>query len=349
MQARGLTNGAIAVAGFLATAVLIRSLLPLPQIEPISAKLHYYQAHRATIDTLFLGSSRVYQHVSPALFDEEAGRREVPLHSFNFGVNGMFLAEESYLLDQVLAQRGGKLRFVFLELESLPLGFDPNNMGSQRIGYWHDWARTHALLQKIFRVDENGKSKKARDIILGQKKQERRHQLLILHLSLFARHFVNLGRAQDVFDWVTHRSVLPDAPSLGPGGDGYRPGTAVLPADKVAEYKNALSAALAASGPEALDRYTEEICRHCADTIRRHGAVPIFVVTPVLDQTQLVFPATAPPPGAILSFNNARRYPEFYRPAVRLDGSHMNRIGAAEFSRQLGRSFAASLQAGEIR
>ncbi|MEO7723445.1 MAG: hypothetical protein ABIU29_01965 [Chthoniobacterales bacterium] len=349
MLAKGLTSIAIAVASFIATGTIIRTLLPFPEIEPISSKMRYFQAHHEEIDTLFLGSSRVYQQISPALFDKEMRRNQTPTHAFNFGVNGMFLAEESYLLDQLLPRSGNRLRWVFIELEALPLGFDPNNMGSQRTGYWHDWTRMEAVSRKILRLDEHGKRKATRDILLGRKKGERRHHLFLLHLSLFARHFVNLGAARDIADWVIHHSNPPDVVELGPLGDGYRPGAAHLRADKAAGYETALSASTAVGRPKTVDRYTEDICRRCAETIRRHGAIPVFLVTPVIDQSNLIFADSAIAPGTILSFNNASRYPELYRAAVRIDYSHMNESGSAEFTRQLGREFTAALRKGTIK
>ncbi len=339
----------IAGVSFVGACALISSLLPLPEIEPFSSKLRFYRAHRAEIDTLFVGSSRIYQQISPVLFDEETLAGRTPTHAFNLGMNGMLLSEEDYLLEQILPESRGKLRWVFIELESLPLGFDPNNMASKRIGYWHDWTRTQTIFRKIFRWDEKGKRKATPDIILGSAKQKRRHRLFILHLSLFARQSVNLGRFQDVADWWTHRGTAPDATLLGPARDGYHPVESHLAANRRADYEQALRAAMTTAEPKVLDSYTEETCRHSAEIVRRSGAIPVFIVPPVLNQSPLVFRGSVPAPGATLCFNNALRYPGLYRVAVRADPLHLNRTGSTEFSQAIGRDFVAALRAGVIR
>ena len=194
MLRRSLTNIALALCAFLFADAFFRWVLPFPEIPPISEKLRFYEAHRDQIDTLFFGSSRIYQELSPSIFDSEMRARGLETKSFNFGVNGMFLGEESYLLEKVLPHASARLRWVFIELEPLPISFDPGNSGSQRIGYWHDLPRTRAVVEEIFRLDSAGRTRaKMGSHLRPPRKQEQRHDLLILHLSLFTKNFLNLS------------------------------------------------------------------------------------------------------------------------------------------------------------
>jgi hypothetical protein len=274
----------------------------------------------------------------------------LPTKSFNFGVNGMFLGEESYVLEKVLARASSRLRWVFVELEPLPMNFDPNNIGSQRIGYWHDWPRTRAIIEEIFRLDNAGRTKAKWDVILGRTKQKRRHDLLFLHLSLFTKNFLNLGRGRDLFDWWQNRSTDAIPASLGVTGDGYLPGEGHLQADEAALFEQALRVSVATPQRKELDRATEEICRRSVTEILRRNAKPVFVVTPLRDQTQLVFAPPTAGPAAILSLNDASRYPDLYRTSVRLDSmSHLNVQGSQNFSRHLAHLFGAALREGAIK
>lgn len=56
------------VIGFCVTAVALRLILPVPNVDPVSAKVQFIDRHRE-IDTLFIGSSRVYHSVNPGVSD----------------------------------------------------------------------------------------------------------------------------------------------------------------------------------------------------------------------------------------------------------------------------------------
>jgi hypothetical protein len=41
----------------------------------------------------------------------------------------------------------------------------------------------------------------------------------------------------------------------------------------------------------------------------------------------------------VMSFNDARAYPQLYRKEMRLDGSHLNSVAAEEFTRLVAENF----------
>ena len=66
---RTLNYSILGLAGFCATAFVLHSFLPLPEVAGITSKILFLAAHRGEYDTIFLGSSRVYHGINPATFD----------------------------------------------------------------------------------------------------------------------------------------------------------------------------------------------------------------------------------------------------------------------------------------
>ena len=124
-------------------------MLPFPQIDGVSQKLRFFAAHKDEFDTLFIGSSRIYFQISPAIFDGVMRESGSPMRSFNFGIGGMHLPESAYVLEQVLNTKPRNLRWVFIELGELQTKWPHEAAGSRRALYWHDWRRTSLILRKV--------------------------------------------------------------------------------------------------------------------------------------------------------------------------------------------------------
>src|SRR5207245_5026117 len=105
---------------FLITCAGLHAILPFPEIDGgVSQKFRFFAAHKDEFDTLFIGSSRIYFQISPAIFDRATRESGLPTHSFNFGIGGMYLPETGYLLEQMLKLKPLKLRWVFSEYDDL--------------------------------------------------------------------------------------------------------------------------------------------------------------------------------------------------------------------------------------
>jgi hypothetical protein len=89
--------------------------------------------------------------------------------------------------------------------------------------------------------------------------------------------------------------------------------------------------------------------RQLAEEVRRSGAVPIFLVTPNVVQTRLGFPPESGVPGTVMSFNNAKEYPQLYRNEVRWDSDHLNAAGSEEFTKLLAEDFLQRVRQNQIR
>jgi hypothetical protein len=351
---RALTNTGIGVAAFLITCVGLRGILPFPEIDGgVSQKFRFFAAHKDEFDTLFIGSSRVYFQISPAIFDRVTRESGMPTHSFNFGVGGMYLPETSYLLEQILNQKPRNLRWVFIEYDELQTKWSPENQTSRRALYWADWKRVSLLLRKLADAGTDPvwlpSPAKLRDIILRQKDEKNTRSLLTFYAGQFEKNCTNVARAADVLQYFFGRDTKERrARYLGVASDGYVTRPNRMSPNQVAAYERGLAAAMAQTDTHPLSPYAVEAYRQCAQEVRKIGATPIFLITPSPTQIN-VATESAGLTGVVMAFNSPRTYPTLYRSNVRRDGQHLTKSGAEEFTRIVAANFVELARAGGIK
>ena len=176
---------------------------------------------------LFIGSSRIYFQISPAIFDRVTRESGLPTRSFNFGIGGMYLPESAYLLEQILNLKPRNLRWVFIEYDELQTRWSPENQTSRRALYWGDWKRVSLLLRKLTdsgtgrfgcRIPQSFATlccvKKTRKI--------RGSRLLTFYAGQVEKNYTNVARAVDVPDSFLNRDTKGRRASyLGAASDGY--------------------------------------------------------------------------------------------------------------------------------
>ncbi len=345
---------AIGLSAFLLTCLGLRAVLPFPEIDEVTQKLRFFAAHKDDFDTIFIGSSRIYHQISPTVFDQVMRENEIPTRTFNFGVDGMHLPESAYVLERVLATRPRILKYVFIELGELQTKWPHEIEGSRRALYWHDWRRTSLVLRKILGAGTHllwlPNLKKIRDIILPRKGGLETRDLVVFHTAQFEKNFTNIGRASDLSACLSQLyKKEPGRTQPGPGGDGYLPVSRVMSAEQTATYERALALALSQARSKSVSPHTEKVCLQCSKEIRSFGAMPVFLVTPTTTQSKLGFSGNFGSPGTVISFNDARLYPNFYRKGVRVDQEHMDGVGAEEFTQLLAEKFAQLIWEGRIK
>src|SRR5207248_3349845 len=84
-------------------------------MEVFSPKLEFLRAHDGEIDTVFIGSSRVYHHFVPDVFDAGMRVHGIDTHSFNLAYEALWPPESFYRLRELLGARL-RLRWIFIEL-----------------------------------------------------------------------------------------------------------------------------------------------------------------------------------------------------------------------------------------
>jgi len=351
---RALTNTAIGAAAFIITCASLRVVLPFPEIDGgVSQKLRFFAAHKDEFDTLFIGSSRVYFQISPAVFDRVTQENGLPTHSFNFGIGGMYLPETAYLLEQILNLKPRNLRWVFIEYDELQTKWSLENQTSRRALYWADWKRVSPLLRKLTDAGSDPlwmpSPAKLRDIVLRQKDEQNTRGLLTFYAGQLEKNYTNVARAVDVLEYLLGRDTKErDARYLGVASDGYVTRPNRMSPKQAAAYDRGLAAAMAQTDPHPLSPYAVEAYRQCAQDVRKIGAAPIFLITPSITQIN-VATESAGLTGVMMSFNKPRTYPSLYRSSVRRDGQHLTKSGAEEFTRIVAANFVELARAGGIK
>jgi hypothetical protein len=347
------TNSVIGVAAFLITCIGLRAILPFPEIDGgVSQKFRFFAAHKDEFDTLFIGSSRIYFQISPAVFDRVTRESGMPTHSFNFGIGGMYLPETAYLLEQILNLKPRNLKWVFIEFDEMQTKWSPENQTSRRALYWADWKRVSLLLRKLTDAGTSSpwlpNPTKLSDIVLRQKNEKNTRSLLTFYATQFERNYTNVSRATDVLGHFLGDTNERRASYLGAARDGYvtRPGR--MSPSQAAAYERGLAAAMAQAGTRRLSAYTVEAYRQCAQEVSSIGAAPIFLITPSTTQINIANESTGVP-GVVMAFNNPRTYPSLFRSGARRDGQHLTKSGAEEFTRIVAANFVSLARAGEIK
>ena len=351
---RALINTGIGATAFLVTCIGLRVVLPFPEIDGgVSQKFRFFAAHKNEFDTLFIGSSRIYFQISPAIFDRITRESGMPTHSFNFGIGGMYLPETAYLLEQILRLKPRKLRWVFIEYDELQTKWSPENQTSRRALYWADWKRMPLLLRKLTDAGTAPfwlpNPAKIRDIVLRRGDEKNTRSLLTFYVTQFERNYTNVARAADVLDYFFgHDTTERGVSYLGAAGDGYVARPNRMSPSQAAGYERGLATAMAQSGTHPLSNYTLEAYRQCAQEVMKIGATPIFLITPSTTQINIKIENTQLS-GVVMAFNNPRTYPNLYRTEVRRDGQHLTKSGAEEFTRIVAANFVELARTGGIK
>jgi hypothetical protein len=343
-----------ALIAFVVAVSLLSKIIPSPAIPAnvvfVGPKYEYYKAHKDEYNALFFGSSRVYSHVIPDVFDAEVSGTSSDLladkvladrlkvNSYNFGIPAMRAIDSAVLIEEVLADPPKDLKWVFFE-SILDKGYEPiPNARTQRAMYWHTWENTRLAAQYILTSDESLTSKAV---------------LLSSHLLPFLYQQMNVGR---LFNQVLPSRLSAEELAVTAeftANEGYYGLTD--PADPqrldflqnqsaYAEQVATLKAVQAT--PLADDPYLsankQMLLARVSQTIRNAGAEPIFLEPPSLHPVN-DFQA-AQKLGTIdklLSYKDPNRFPRLYSPEQRHDADHLNAAGSEEFTRLVAKDFVA--------
>ncbi|MHA3775022.1 hypothetical protein ACXR0O_26170 [Verrucomicrobiota bacterium sgz303538] len=301
--------------------------------------------HLNEYDTLFIGSSRMYHQIIPALFDDLMTQRGKPTHSFNVGVDGMRPPEDSYVFDEILDFRPNNLRFVFVELAGMRLSLDSDKRGTIRSVYWHDWERLSMVFRRAIYL------KKKYDF--ADALEELREPLgdFADHLELFARNMTNVGRSEVLMSrlWEKRPQQRPES-MIGERRDGYIVADfpQVMPPDVRADYERELAARKAKpANKDPGDPISQEALKRMVDKILRLGATPVLIVPPTTNKKNFEPRPEIARKALVFDFSDLQRYPGLFENQHRQDTDHVNAAGADLFTRLLVDEFTDRLSTRE--
>lgn len=349
---RGILNFGIGALGFVLACLGLNTLLSEPKTDRVVPNLPFFRDHRDDFDTLFIGSSHVHHQIAPAIFDQMTRAAGRPTHALNLGLNGMLPPENFYVVEQILKTKPRNLKWVFVELAEVETKPFPGTEGTPRALYWHDWKRTALVLRAIVGAGaEDGAVallRRTGAFVVRPAAPETRN-LLLSHCVLFAKDFANVGQRGELARWVRRlwKIELPSK-DIGPNSDGY-----ISINKEIMETEGIRSGtdSQEAGAPESkfLSAHAAAAYRQLADDVRGSGAVPIFLVTPNVEQTRILFPPESGVAATVMSFNNATEYPALYQKEMRFDPDHLNGPGSEMFTKLLAAKFLQGIHQNEIR
>jgi hypothetical protein len=177
-----------------------RSAIP----EPFKTKIDWC-LNTPGVNTVFIGSSRYFHGIDPAVFDADTARQGVVTHSYDLGFDALDFPELRFVFEHVLADpRAKNLKYVMIE-PSLRVRLAPGLEHSQRAITLHDTAGTEAITQMILEGNHDWKRK-----------------LLWLYEqgSVSALRLTNVGALTNAY--IRPQEPTPDPRELGgPAGNGY--------------------------------------------------------------------------------------------------------------------------------
>lgn len=331
---KALLNLLIFTAALFATSTLIGSRQPPQPVPIVQPKLSWLAEHGEEYDTFYLGSSRTYRQIIPALFDSLMAEAGQPTRSFNLGVDGMRPPEDSYVLEQALKNRKKPLKYVFVECNAIRVPIDPEKRDTIRTVYWHDWTRTSAVADAILKSDFKKKNWRDRG-----KEWKERWPDLYEHSLLWLRNTTEMGRGGD---WLADRLLNRKTASLGmhdvgPLRDGFNEVKPVrkMEGAELAAYETDL-AEMREKPPRVVygEPASQRELQYKKRLIEKHGGKLVLVVPP-FTQNRCFLPEENSAAPLVLNFADPKKYPELFEPRHRLDSGHVNTPGAELYTRQI--------------
>ncbi len=349
---------------FLVTGALLRAVLPPPPETPLETKLDHLREHRG-YDVLFVGSSSVYRHVDPALFDELTAAAGRPTRSYNLGVPAMSGLETLHALRRVLDLDLPELRWVVLDARHPGYMLAGENHLTSRVASWHDLPTTWWAVRLVADAPET---------VAWKLDQLRRH------LTAFAYRTGNVGRLRELLEPRLEGNPQSRAEhdaeaeanrvmERGRAGDGFAPldwamGQATALQQRFlyerrmgweAEADEMLAGVEAARAggwplldyqgePRAVQELTEaerDLLRTLVATAEQRGVSVVFLNAPDVRQKEFFVRAglrDGVVPG-LLDTDDPELYPALFHRRNRFDRDHLNEAGAALYTRVLAQRF----------
>lgn len=332
---------ALGCCAFLAVAFVMHALTPWPSDYGLGAKFEFFANHKDEYEILFFGSSVIYRSVVPALVEGELAEGGDGLRCFNFGNPGMRAFETDHLLKEALALSPARLRWVIVEARHWQDSIFSEHAWTKRAAHWHSTEELSLALESV-RLSEADATDK--------------FTMAIDHLLHWAWKQTAYGRGTDiVLDLLGGDAGERERAQLAAQG-GYRAlededdeefvrrhAIFVKNQDK---FKRGVAALERADRtPGSLGGYNLKALEKQIATIRAAGAEPIYIIPPgppglVSEPALLRLQQDGHIP-ALLIYNDPARYQRLYSVGFHFDSNHLNRLGAAHFSRLLGEDLAA--------
>lgn len=327
------------------------AVLPYPWgEEDFNVRFEHYLANQEAYNTLFVGSSRTYRHIDPAVFDQEMAAGSERTHSFNLGVPANSFPKTAVTVKQILAHNPDGLQTILFELTPFSIGWmQEDNYLTRRQIYWVD---VDTLLYQLRSMWQS-------DTALGGKIRNSG-----LQIATLIHKYSNFGLGDDILDYYLTDNFR-DGRYLGPGGDGFYSLETAMETGKeenrriwsqrrgelLANPRSLSEGAelnrLAFDEPASMRELTVTQVKKLAemqDLAEEQGVTLYYYLPPRMNDRayrSLMPVYFSLDPGERLNLGDPGQNPEFYSLANSFDMTHLNDKGAREFTQVLARKLMA--------
>jgi hypothetical protein len=334
---RALALVAVFLGVLYASTRLVNRIDPFREVPTLREKWDYWLEHKDEYDTVFIGTSRIYRGLKPAVFDEVTAAGGLPTKTFNFGVDGMLPPEDAYVAEYVLRNPGKNLRWVFLELGVFVEDFEDRDPNSVRSAHWHDWERTWLCIRA--NLWPKGKKEKWRTWFRSKDGKPWPADVAWTHFRLFFSKSLNLGRgAAALEEYMLGKG--PKMRLLGENSDGYNAykDARTLKGEGLAYYMRLLDNRQRNPAKlSTLKTYHQECFDDSVKAVRATPAKPIALIGPTTGPLRLRPAESSGVP--VIDLCDVQAYPQLFTPDVRVDHAHLNDKGADIFTRMVATQF----------
>lgn len=335
------------IAIFSSIIILINSLAsnfidPYYGNEGYSVKYSHYIKNQNRYNTVVLGSSRMYRHFNPVIFDSFLA--DESFSTFNMGAQGTHNPEIYFLYNKLLDNIDDKsLKYAFIELQPL-MEIDDRNLATVRNYYWLDIKYTFFALKYLLVSDYPGYVKSQQ---IG-----RFLQSYVLKLLDYKRYIMVtlpqrdtealLGRNKDGIYFVEEH--MRDAVH-GKGNFMNRRNEFLRDTNQLSIKRESSTKKYS---PENLKDGVNLVHLGMLEQILNHskakGIHLFFVIPPRLsDYREVRAIAQCFPAEQVIDVSDANKYPSLYRAAYTFDMGHLNEEGANRFTEYLARDVKCKL------
>jgi len=162
---KGFAAVLVAISSFLLASQFICFNLPKSvstlDLPALDRKLEDIKKQGSNFDFVFLGSSRVFRGINPAEIDAQASKQGCIIKTYNFGIAGLSMLEQKYILER-LHESGIGIDTVVFEPYSITLR-DFDNYISDRRRFFYNWGNLAGLLLDQNTMPDNIKRKVRRE------------------------------------------------------------------------------------------------------------------------------------------------------------------------------------------
>jgi hypothetical protein len=329
--ARSALNVAIFLAAVATVCGLIDGFLPFPKVDGVYQKWAHFRTNKDRYDALFVGSSRIYRQIIPEQFDEQVNAATgESIHSFNFGMDGMWPPESFFVLRELLSLEPKRLRWVFIEVMEVATGLDDSIFTPRRTAYWHDWEHTLMAMEAVSEQSASVTEK---------------WRLNAEHGLVFVRRSMNQGRlARRLGAAFGADPGNSDQWSRGEWMDaeGFAGRDTPFEGWKLDQYRKFVEKAKTVPPPRVpISRALRQSIERIVSEVRAMGAEPILIISPSLVPSDNF--SELPADVAVWSFRGPNDFPALYDPKNRFDTGHLNSAGAVVYTELLASRFASHI------